>query len=318
MAVEDQRSMSPYPQSGKYEDTEQRARTRITSAEIHLLDFEAFDRLKKLFPDEPDESVARFLIAREYNVEKAADQLGSFISWRSTYFPIYKTDLLKEISSGVIYVHGQDKEGHPLIIYSPRIHNPKESSLEQQVKLSMWWMHVAMSRLPADKSKFTLLIDRTGSGRENMDLEWDKAVLAIFQANYPERLHRCVVYPSGVLFLFIWSVVKFFIDRKTQDKVKPVLYLAGVQEYIDDEFIPAAMVAYSDHRILCSSVLLHFPVVLYREERASTYSMPTNSRILRTATLPFQPSGTAAALAKERTWTHGRKASNDSTIASCR
>jgi len=135
-----------------------------------------------------------------------------------------------------------------LIVFNVRLNLPKERDFDEQVRMSVWWMQQAIACLPPDKSKFTLLVNRIDSGQGNIDIEIDKAVLTIFQDNFPERMHRCVVYPSGVVFFLLWNIIKFFIDKRTQEKVKTVLYLAGVQEYIDDEFIPAEMGGKSEYK----------------------------------------------------------------------
>lgn len=49
------------------------------------------------------------------------------------------------------------------------------------------------------------------------------------------------MYPSGVLFWTLWNVVKIFLDPVTRQKVSPVVYFYGVQEFIADEHIPVAM-----------------------------------------------------------------------------
>ena len=46
----------------------------------------------------------------------------------------------------------------------------------------------------------------------------------------------------GILFYGGWSIAKWFLDKTTQEKVQPMLYLTGVQQFIADEFIPTYMV----------------------------------------------------------------------------
>ncbi len=63
----------------------------------------------------------------------------------------------------------------------------------------------------------------------------------MLQNNFPERLHRAIIYPSGLVFYGIWNVIKWFLDPVTQAKACPVIYLSGVQQYIDDEYIPTRL-----------------------------------------------------------------------------
>jgi len=95
--------------------------------------------------------------------------------------------------------------------------------------------------LPGDKSKATILIDRTDAGMQNSDMEFVRALSSVFQNNHPERLFRAVVYPSGIVFYTIWNLIKWFLDPVTQHKVQPVLTSAGVTEFIDAQFVPKWM-----------------------------------------------------------------------------
>jgi hypothetical protein len=143
---------------------------------------------------------------------------------------------------GVLYTHGVDKEGRPLFIVHATRHDPKNRSIEELAKAALWTVEHVLSRLPDDKTKYTVLIDRTDAGILNQDIEFTRTFSKLFQDQHPERLHRAVVYPSGLLFWSIWNVVKWFMDPVTREKIAPVYYLSGVQEYIDDDNIPAVMV----------------------------------------------------------------------------
>lgn len=61
---------------------------------------------------------------------------------------------------------------------------------------------------------------------------------AQFQNNFPERLHRAVIYPTGLVFYGLWNVIKWFLDPVTQSKAAPVIYQSGLQSYIDPEHLP--------------------------------------------------------------------------------
>ena len=113
--------------------------------------------------------------------------------------------------------------------------------MEEMTRMIIWWCEVGIKKMPADKTKLTLLVDRSDFSNENADIEFVKHVGKVFQDNYPERLHRCVVYPTNLVFVGLWNIIKWFFDPVTQAKIQPVLLLAGVQEFIDDEYVPASM-----------------------------------------------------------------------------
>ncbi len=64
----------------------------------------------------------------------------------------------------------------------------------------------------------------------------------VLQDLFPETLLRAVIYPSDLLFYSIWAIAKWFVDPVTREKVQPMMYLSGVEQFIDRHFIPKSMV----------------------------------------------------------------------------
>jgi hypothetical protein len=208
-----------------------------------------FVAMKATFPDIDDSTIARYLLARNNDLQKATDLLSKAAAWRAKRLPVLKQDCAEEVAKGVMYAHGTDKEGRPLLIVHVAKHDPANRDVERCAKAAMWWMEHMIKLLPPDKSKYTILVDRSGSS--NSDIEFTRQFSKLFQDQHPERLYRAIVYPSGVVFWSLWNVVKWFFDPVTRSKVAPVVYFNGVQEFIDDEHIPASMV----NHLFCTHVL---------------------------------------------------------------
>ncbi|RYH28511.1 hypothetical protein EON65_11905 [archaeon] len=214
----------------------------ITSRDIDVSKFtsENFAGLKSRFPDSDDETIARYLIARNNDLQKATDLLTKATAWRSRRMPVLKEEFAEEFAQGKAYVRGTDKEGRPLLIVHSAKHDPGNRDIEKCAKMSMWLMEHAIKQLPPDKSKYTILLDRTGSAAMG-DIEFSRHFSKLFQDQHPERLHKAIVYPSGIVFWSLFNIVKWFFDPVTRNKISPVVYLAGVQEFIAEEHIPASM-----------------------------------------------------------------------------
>lgn len=195
--------------------------------------------LKKNFPEEGDETLARFLIARNGDLAQSRELLRAHLVWRQANLPVLKETCLDEICRGKVYRYGKDKDGHPLAVYRPRLNDPNTRDMDEMSKMIMWWASVIMSEMPPETSKCTILVDRTDV--KSPDIPFLRSFSSVFQNNYPERVCRIIVYPGGLVFTALWNVIRWFLDPVTQDKVKPVLTLAGVQEFIDDEYIPCSM-----------------------------------------------------------------------------
>ncbi len=178
-------------------------RLEITSTDIDSSKFtiESFNQMKEQFPLESDETIARFLIARNGIVDKASVLLANHIEWKKTNLPVLKSSCINEIRKGKMYLHGCDLEGHPLLIYRVRMNLPRERDIEEMGRMSLWWLFLSLRHLPPDKTKITLLFDRSDFKSENSDIEFMQHLTPLFQAHFPERLHRVIVYPSESLKL---------------------------------------------------------------------------------------------------------------------
>jgi len=199
---------------------------------------EQFEEFRKLFPEVDTVTLARFLIARDGDVAKATELLKGHLEWKKTNWPPLKSSCLTEFKKGRSYVRGVDKEGHPLIIFHSYLHDPKDRDLEELGRMVVFNMETALSRMPKGKTKTTVLINRMNT-THSADMEFMKHFTKIMQDNYPETSCRTIVYPSGIVFYGIWQIAQLFLDPVTRGKVKPVMYLSGVQEFIDNENIPA-------------------------------------------------------------------------------
>jgi len=206
----------------------------------------AFDEVKAAFPDQSDEKIAMFLLGRKGDAAKACDMLRDHLIWRAQNWPVLKTSCLTEINKHKFYLHGQDKEGYPLMIWRASKHKHADRDKDEMTRMIIWWTEVMIQNLPADKSKYTFLIDRSDFTTENQDLEFMQYFMKTFQDNYPERLHKCYVHPTGVVFWALWEIVKNFLDPVTVEKVCPYLYFYAIQGVVEDQFIPRSMGGQSD------------------------------------------------------------------------
>jgi hypothetical protein len=199
--------------------------------------------MRERFPGRDDEELARFLIARKNDLEKAAEQLQKRINFEQTFLPtVTKADCGEEFNCGKLYAHGVDKEGRPLLIWAARNNFAAERDMDKTVKTMVWWVeYTARKVLPSNISKYTILMDRSEFKQENADMDLMKHVAATLQDMYPERVKRVIIHPADLIFYTIWNIAKWFLDPVTRDKVQPMLYFYGVEQFIDRKYIPRGM-----------------------------------------------------------------------------
>jgi len=197
--------------------------------------------MREKYPGLNDDVLARYLIARNNDLTKACEQLQRALEWKALHGPILKSTCIKEISSGKLYIRGVCKEGRPLLIYRSCKSFPNERDLEEAARMLVWFAEHLQRSMPPHMSKYTLLVDRVGHKSENTDSDLMKHVSSQFQDLFPETLMRAIIYPSDVVFYSIWAIVKWFMDPVTREKVQPMMYLSGVEQYIDRQYIPKSM-----------------------------------------------------------------------------
>jgi len=140
--------------------------------------------LKAAYPEEELETLARFLIGRNNDLKETKEKLDKLVKWKKENYPILKRDCLNELKTGKVYVRGEDKQGRPIVVFKTAKSLPKQRDLKESINLCFWTMEQAIKKLPQDKSKFTVLVDRTGHKLENNDLELLKNLSALFQVRY--------------------------------------------------------------------------------------------------------------------------------------
>lgn len=140
--------------------------------------------MRTAFPGLDDDTLARYLIARNNDLDKAMEQLNRALAWKLAHYPILKESCIKEIRTGKIYIRGTDKEGRPLMIFRTRFSNPSDRDIEETAKMIVWFGEHLSRRMPSNMSKYTLLIDRTNHKAENTDTELMKALSQSFSVRY--------------------------------------------------------------------------------------------------------------------------------------
>jgi hypothetical protein len=145
--------------------------------------FENLVALREEFPESSDEELARYLLARNNNLDKAKAMLHSAVRWRLTHLPVFKADCGREFTSGKLICNGVDKEGRPLLIWTSKLNVASDRDLEQVGKTLIWWTEYASRQLPPHLSKYTIILDRTGATRENADFDLMKYITQVLQVN---------------------------------------------------------------------------------------------------------------------------------------
>ena len=204
----------------------------------------------------------RFLRARKFDLEKTMEMFKKFLQWRIDMHvdelrETYEMENLIEIKK--LYPHGYhrtDKLGRPVYIelYDKTDVNGlfKVTTEDKMVKYyikqyerQIKYIFPACSAIvqrPVEQS--CTILDANGIGIFSLVgpiKGFVKLASDIGQDYYPEMLGKMTIINVGFLFRAIWSMVKSFIDPKTQSKISLLKssYKDELLKLIDEEKLPS-------------------------------------------------------------------------------
>ena len=204
----------------------------------------------------------RFLRARKFDLEKTMLMFKKFLQWRidtkvDEISQSYEIENLIEIKK--LYPHGYhrtDKLGRPVYIelYDKTDVNGlfKVTTEEKMVKyyIKQYERQIkfifpacsAVVQRPVEQS--CTILDANGIGILSLAgpiKGFVKLASDIGQDYYPEMLGKMTIVNVGFLFRAIWSMVKSFIDAKTQSKISLLKsnYKEELLKLIDEDKLPS-------------------------------------------------------------------------------
>jgi len=207
-----------------------------------------------------DTDLARFLMARKWDLAKAADMYAKMVKWRTDFgadkvlhtfqFPQYEQ--IARIYP--MFYCGTDRFGRPIYVESLGKINFTEilklCDIDTFLRFHVWgWEYLVKHRFPAASkvagrqiySSCTFL-DLAGVSFSQFPQVQSliKTISAIDQDNYPEHLGNMFILNAGYTFSAIWACIKPWLDPRTQDKIKLCTYLADEQvwEIVDPAVLP--------------------------------------------------------------------------------
>eukprot|EP00003_Mantamonas_plastica_P011140 TRINITY_DN2073_c0_g1_i1.p1 TRINITY_DN2073_c0_g1~~TRINITY_DN2073_c0_g1_i1.p1 ORF type:complete len:291 (+),score=111.68 TRINITY_DN2073_c0_g1_i1:101-874(+) len=200
------------------------------------------DELKEIMKDWDhleisDQTFRRYLVANKFNADDAADQLLESLQWREDNNPdgVLFEDVEDKYNKGIVMIHKTDKRGHPCILFFASRHVKGETPVEELLKLAFYLIEKAIKELEDPVEQFTVIYDRRGFGKENLDFPMLKALFKTLSDHYPERLNRLYVLHANWLFHKAFAIVKRFLDPKTASKFKVLKQVDDLKEYFDDD-----------------------------------------------------------------------------------
>lgn len=193
-------------------------------------------------PEEPnfatcDDTLSRFLIARNYVLNDAYKQLAAAVEWRRYYKPVTATCSWCSETPGFHSIRqiGFDRDGHPILYASFVQCQTTKNTAEDIIAHMVYLLENGEKCTNYTRVSFVIIIDCTGFTLSSCNPKIGKKFIQTFSDYYPERLYRFILLHHNSFFHGIWKAIKVFIDPITVKKVK-LLKTNKIQQAFEEYF----------------------------------------------------------------------------------
>eukprot|EP00940_MAST-03C_sp_MAST-3C-sp2_P000552 g552.t1 len=162
-------------------------------------------------------TACRFLAAREGNAEKACAMYDRHLEWRKTAMPIANSsDVLAQLRTGKVSLQGRDINNCPVILWYGTKHVVDKEKTDAAIA-AITHVCLCARRRAGDFGKVTIAVFAPGGSP--FDKDFIRKLASVLQDNFPESLHKLLLWPCGTFTYVLWSVAKWFLDARTREKV---------------------------------------------------------------------------------------------------
>jgi hypothetical protein len=219
----------------------------------------AIDMVKKFLTESgveyplTDVTVSRFLRSKKQNVQEAANELTSHVTWRQEQnVDVIRTDptsFASEYLKRKCINEGYDRKGRPIVSMIARRHDKNDRDISEVCNLIIHTLETAThrSRSRLNDEKIVILFDMSGFSTSVMDYEAVKVLINILLKNYPDILAASFIVNSPLLFKACWGIISPWLDPITAAKcvfLKPHQLL----DHIDEAELPADIAGFASKK----------------------------------------------------------------------
>ena len=196
------------------------------------------------FPGVPEKDALRFLVARNFDVSKAAPFLEADLAWRKSYAPseVTQASVPRVLPSGHWRSLGtMQVEGVSVAVIWVQVSLfwPEQYDVPEFHALLVYFLE----RLGQVAEQFVFLFDMAGWRiSHGLHLRKVHAHITTLQEHYPERLRAALLVGVPAIFFASWKLIRLMLDPVTASKV---FFLRGGEsqaaellEHIDKSILP--------------------------------------------------------------------------------
>ena len=184
----------------------------------------------------------RFLIGRKRDLPTALRDLVAFAKWREQYGADTVTleDCGEYGRRRVVFVHGRDKKGRPVVNTIAGRHPAYDRDLDEVRRFMLFVFNSVLAEADPATEQIVAISDLTAFTLSNMDYELTKIFFHVLQTFYPETLAQVLIVNAPFVFYACWAIIKPWLDPVTAEKFQFVKY-EDLDKFIDKNQISAEL-----------------------------------------------------------------------------
>ena len=233
---------NPWGYAGNLDANQQKALDELRSRNLSCI--ESRDSPPRFIVN--DETLLRFLRARKFDVDKAGRMLESHLAWRDKFLPSRLTpnDIAGVLGSGLARFGPYSKTGLPVTMIKVEYYDPSkfEGDVDLFTRYVAFFFERAVTRLPKGGDKGLLFFDMKGWSLRRHATKFSLKLIAelinIIQAHNPERLEKCILFNTPLIFSGTWAIIKVLIDPVVAGKIQFVSDTRVMLDLFDKEVLP--------------------------------------------------------------------------------
>ncbi|KAL6508080.1 Patellin-6 [Orobanche gracilis] len=180
-----------------------------------------------------DVLLLKFLRARDFRVPDALNMLTKCLAWRKEFGAdlVLEEELegFKELEGVVAYMHGYDREGHPVCYNAYGVFKGREIyervfGDDEKLKRFLRWRVQVLERgikllhfKPGGVNSIIQVTDLKDMPKSELRVA-SNHILSLFQDNYPEMVARKIFINVPWYFSLLYSVFSPFLTQRTKSK----------------------------------------------------------------------------------------------------
>lgn len=204
-----------------------------------------------------DVLLLKFLRPRDFKVSEAFTMLKNTILWRKSFGTdnILKEDLGSQWD-GVIYMHGHDKEGHPVCynnygaFQDENLYNITFGDDDKSDRLLRWRIQFIekgiqkLSFKPGGINSMVQITDlenSSGLSKTRGLQQYIKKTLPILEDNYPEFVSKKIFVNAPRWYITFFTLIYPFLTQEAKSKfvvTRPARVTETLFKYISPEYVP--------------------------------------------------------------------------------